>query len=68
MGVSLSFDKDRDLPIIVGIEKKTPASEAGLQVANDPAGNHVLSSRSFMNPVHCIERVVHDDISLAGVQ
>ena len=32
VGVSLSFDSDRDLPLVVGIEKGTPAEEAGLQV------------------------------------
>ena len=30
--MSLSFDSDRDLPLVVGIEKGTPAAEAGLQV------------------------------------
>lgn len=32
VGVSLSADKDRDLPLVVGIESGTPAEEAGLQV------------------------------------
>ncbi|CAM9334208.1 unnamed protein product [Sphacelaria rigidula] len=35
VGVSLSVDKDRDLPLIVGIETGTPAEEAGLQQAGD---------------------------------
>lgn len=32
VGVSLSVDKDRDLPLIVGVEAGTPAEEAGLKV------------------------------------
>lgn len=31
VGVSLSVDKDRDLPLIVGVEAGTPAEEAGLK-------------------------------------
>lgn len=30
--MSLSFDVGRDLPLIVGVEKGTPAAEAGIQV------------------------------------
>lgn len=32
VGVSLSVDVARDLPLVVGIESGTPAAEAGLQV------------------------------------
>lgn len=32
VGVSLSTDNERDLPLIVGIESGTPAAEAGLKV------------------------------------
>lgn len=32
VGVSLSTDNDRDLPLIVGVESGTPAAEAGLKV------------------------------------
>ncbi|CAN0339480.1 unnamed protein product [Hapterophycus canaliculatus] len=34
VGVSLSVDTGRDLPLIVGVESGTPAAEAGLQVRN----------------------------------
>lgn len=32
VGVSLSTDNERDLPLIVGVESGTPAAEAGLKV------------------------------------
>ena len=36
VGVSLSTDIGRDLPLIVGIESGTPAAEAGLKVTTLP--------------------------------
>lgn len=38
VGVSLSVDAGRNLPLIVGVESGTPAAEAGLQVQYKLAG------------------------------
>lgn len=51
MGVSLSFDKERDLPEIVGIEPGTPAAEAGLEVGALPRPPFPGGSRSTASTV-----------------